>query len=420
MQRMKIILMHYSAPPIVGGVESVLAHQARLISGAGHTVQILAARGEPQSKKIGFLRLPLVDSLDPEILAVKKELDAGRVPPAFAPLVSRLKDQLRPALNQADVLIAHNVCSLNKNLVLTDALHSLYREPGFPRLILWHHDLAWKAPRYLPELHSGHPWDLLRSDWPGAVQVTISASRQRELSNLAGIPPENIRVIPNGILVEDFLKLEEKTIGFIAALDLWKAAPILLVPVRITRRKNLELALTTLARLREVFPDAVMIVTGPVGAHNPENTIYFRELLALRGRLGLDASAFFLAELNDSFLPDSVITDFYRLADALFLPSREEGFGIPVLEAGLTHCPVFCADLPALRELGGDNATYFSAEDEPGHVATLIAGRLRDDPVFQLAEKVRREFNWDRIYRDRIGPLLATVRNGTATQRGEL
>jgi hypothetical protein len=80
----------------------------------------------------------------------------------------------------------------------------------------------------------------------------------------------------------------------------------------------------------------------------------------------------------------------------------------------LTHSPVFCADLPALRELGEENVTYFSSEDEPGHVASLIAGRLRDDPVFQLAEKVRREFNWDRIYRDRIGPLLAEVRNGTA------
>jgi glycosyltransferase involved in cell wall biosynthesis len=417
---MKIVLMHYSAPPIVGGVESVLAHQARLISGAGHTVQILAARGEPQSEKIGFLRLPLVDSLDPEILAVKKALDAGRVPPAFALLVNRLMDQLRPALKQADILIAHNVCSLNKNLVLTDALHKLYREPGFPRLVLWHHDLAWKAPRYLPELHSGHPWDLLRIDWPGAVQVTISASRQQELSDLAGIPLENIRVIPNGILAEDFLKLEEKTIGFVTSLDLFHAAPILLVPVRITRRKNLGLALTTLARLRDVFPDAVMIVTGPVGAHNPENGDYFRELLALRGKLGLDTAAIFLAELDGAFLPDSIIADFYRLADALFLPSREEGFGIPVLEAGLTHRPVFCADLPALRELGGENVTYFSPDDEPGHLASLIAGRLRDDPVFQLAVNVRRKFNWDRIYRDRIEPLLTDVLNGPAVQGGGL
>ena len=33
---MKIALLHYSAPPIVGGVESVLAHHAREMAAAGH------------------------------------------------------------------------------------------------------------------------------------------------------------------------------------------------------------------------------------------------------------------------------------------------------------------------------------------------------------------------------------------------
>ena len=44
----------------------------------------------------------------------------------------------------AEVLVAHNVCSLNKNLPLTAALWELCGEGrGFPRLIRWHHDLAW-------------------------------------------------------------------------------------------------------------------------------------------------------------------------------------------------------------------------------------------------------------------------------------
>jgi hypothetical protein len=35
---MKIALMHYSSPPVVGGVESVLAHHARLMKKDGHDV----------------------------------------------------------------------------------------------------------------------------------------------------------------------------------------------------------------------------------------------------------------------------------------------------------------------------------------------------------------------------------------------
>lgn len=43
---MFIAIMHYAAPPVVGGVESVIASHARLISSAGHQTRILAGRGE--------------------------------------------------------------------------------------------------------------------------------------------------------------------------------------------------------------------------------------------------------------------------------------------------------------------------------------------------------------------------------------
>jgi glycosyltransferase involved in cell wall biosynthesis len=406
---MNIALMHYSVPPVVGGVESVLAHQARLMVSAGHSVRILAARGEPWTEEIDFTRLPLADSLHPDILAVKHELDAGRIPHAFADLADTLAGQIRTAVSRVDVLIAHNVCSLNKNLCLTESLHRLYREPGFPQLILWHHDLAWTTPRYLPELHEGYPWNLLRTDWPGATQVVVSALRQSELAKLLGISPERIHIIPNGVDVAGFLKLEDRTIQFLNRLDLLQAAPILILPVRITPRKNLELALRTLACLRETFPAAVMIVTGPIGAHNPANVEYFHGLLDLRDRLHLKHAANFLAEIQNDFLPDSVIADFYRLADALFLPSREEGFGIPLIEAALSHRPIFCADLPALRELGGESVFYFSPDDEPVDVAGLVVRHLQNDPVSRLAATIRRDFNWNQIYKGKIEPLLESV-----------
>ena len=123
----------------------------------------------------------------------------------------------------------------------------------------------------------------------------------------------------------------------------------------------------------------------------------------------MDSFARFLAELTTEPLPDAVIADCYRLADALFLPSREEGFGISLLEAGLAHRPVFCADLPALRELGDASASFFPPDEEPAKVAALISDRLRNDPVFRMAVKTRREFDWDRIYRGRIEPLLESL-----------
>ena len=85
----KVALLHYSAPPIVGGVESVLGHHARLMADAGHQVQIIAGRGEQTDPRIPLIHLPTADSRHSEILALKAELDAGRLPPKFARLVTR-------------------------------------------------------------------------------------------------------------------------------------------------------------------------------------------------------------------------------------------------------------------------------------------------------------------------------------------
>jgi glycosyltransferase involved in cell wall biosynthesis len=396
-----IALIHYSAPPVVGGVESVLAQHARLMAQAGHTVRILAARGESLSDQIQFIPLPLIDSRHPRVLAAKAQLDRGTVPDDFEPLTSEITHDLQEALTAVDVLIAHNVCSLNKNLMLTAAIQRLDR----PHKILWHHDLAWTTPRYQAELYDGYPWDLLRTDW-GARHVVVSDLRQRELADLLHIPRESIAVVPNGIDQSAFFKLSPITLSLLQQIDLTQAAPILLLPVRLTPRKNIELALRTLAALRRDLPEAILIVTGPLGAHNPANEMYFAKLKDLRAELNLSGAAIFLAELIDSYLPDEVIADFYRLSDALFMPSREEGFGIPVIEAAFSRLPIFCTDIAPLRALGQAEATYFSPDDDPEHVARLIVDRLQRDAVYQLAVRARRSFSWDGIYRDHIAPLL--------------
>ncbi|MBI4770474.1 MAG: glycosyltransferase [Chloroflexi bacterium] len=449
---MNLALLHYSAPPVVGGVERVLAQHARLMADAGHRVRVIAGRGEPFDPRVEFNPLPLADSRHPEVLAVKRQLDAGRVPPDFARLTGQLVEGLSQALANVDLLIAHNVCSLAKNLPLTAALRQLHHRPGAPRLILWHHDLAWTTPRYQDELHAGYPWDLLRTHWPGATHVAVSELRRRELAELLGLAPETfgnrglapetfgnrglapeaIRVIPSGVDAPAFLKLEPETRALVEQLRLLEAEPLLLAPVRITPRKNLELALRILAALRagtrspggaaaargsaspqgtgsgmgSGAPRAMLVVSGPPGPHNPANAEYFARLQALRAELGLEGAAHFLAELSEGYLPDAVIADLYRLADALLMPSREEGFGIPILEAGLSRLPVFCADIPPLRALGGEQASYFSPEADPREVAALIASRLGADRQGQLAARVRREYLWPQVYADRIAPLL--------------
>jgi glycosyltransferase involved in cell wall biosynthesis len=230
--------------------------------------------------------------------------------------------------------------------------------------------------------------------------------RQRELAELFQIDKDDIEVIPNGIDVANFHKLEKQTREHIKQLDLLETSPLLLLPVRITPRKNIELALRVCANLIRSFPDIKLVVTGPLGPHNPANVKYFEKLVALRKELGLEKFVCFLAEITSAYIPDEVVSDFYHLADALFLPSREEGFGIPILEAGLTNLPIFCSDISPLRRLGGSYVTYFSPDGDPEKIANSLADHLSSNPVFRLRTNVRRQYGWEGIYTQHIAPLL--------------
>jgi glycosyltransferase involved in cell wall biosynthesis len=403
---MRIALLHYSSPPIVGGVESVLAHHARLMTKAGHQVTIIVGRGKSFDERISVHVFPRMDSRHPDVMQVKALLDKGNCTPAFDTLRDEIKGELSDELKKYDVLIAHNIASLHKNLPLTAAIQEASKQPDFPKLILWHHDLAWTTPRYKHDMHDGYPWNLLRTPWKGVKQVVISEMRRQELSALLGIDKADIQVIPNGVNLNAFYKLETRTIQIIDQLSLFEANPLFLLPVRLTPRKNIELALRIMAELVNDYPKAMLVITGPEGPHNPANKGYKEKLLHLRDELKLQGIVHFLAESSPGMLPDAVIADFYRLGNALLFPSREEGFGIPIIEAAFSSMPVFCADIQVLRELACEDASYFDPEGDPKEIARLIVNRMESEATSRLSRRVKRSYTWESIYSKFIEPML--------------
>ncbi len=413
---MKIAMLHYSAPPVVGGVEQTIFYHARGLACAGHAVTLIAGSAGACEPQLSLHVIPEAGSRHPDVLAVQAELACGAVPSAFHALRDRLAGSLREVLAGCDALIAHNVFTLHKNLALTAALRLVLDEPrpagatrARLRVIAWHHDLAWTDPQYRPQLHAGYPWELLRSPWPGVRQVTVSGARRAELAALYGLAPDCIEVVPPGVDPALFFRWDPVTAVLVERYALLAAGPLLLLPARLTRRKNIELALRVLAALRQLpaaaGQDARLIVTGPPGPHNPANLEYLRSLVELRRELGLVAAAHFLYESEPS-LPDRVLADLYQLCDALLLPSTQEGFGIPVLEAGLARLPIFCSDLLPLRETGAGSAYFFDPAGDPGAIAALIAGVLDGDRAFRLRRRVLSTYTWSRIVQERILPLL--------------
>jgi len=69
------------------------------------------------------------------------------------------------------------------------------------------------------------------------------------------------------------------------------------------------------------------------------------------------------------YLEEEVLRSVIAGATALVLPSRDEGFGLPLIEAMAAGTPVVCSNLPPLREVAGGHATLVP----PGDVAALAA-----------------------------------------------
>ena len=64
-QRKRIVLIHYTVPPVVGGVETTLAHHARLLAQDGHRVRLIAGRGRAWDSSIEVRCTRLADSRSP-------------------------------------------------------------------------------------------------------------------------------------------------------------------------------------------------------------------------------------------------------------------------------------------------------------------------------------------------------------------
>jgi glycosyltransferase involved in cell wall biosynthesis len=98
---------------------------------------------------------------------------------------------------------------------------------------------------------------------------------------------------------------------------------------------------------------------------------------------------------------DTTYLNLLRSATALVSASRDEGFGLPLVEAMGVGTPLVVSDIPVFREVGGTAATYVAPDDVAGFVRAIRA--LADEATFAAASAASREraehYSWERSAR---------------------
>ena len=98
-------------------------------------------------------------------------------------------------------------------------------------------------------------------------------------------------------------------------------------------------------------------------------------------------------------VPDEDLAAIYSGARALVFPSDDEGFGLPTVEALACGTPVVASDIPVLREVLGDRATFVDGADLEGLLAAAAAAErpAPAPPAWTWADAARA--TW-RVYSD--------------------
>ena len=95
----------------------------------------------------------------------------------------------------------------------------------------------------------------------------------------------------------------------------------------------------------------------------------------------------------------------------MLLPSLQEGFGIPLLEAGLFKLPIVCSDIAPFREVTTGEVCFFSFDDSAENVAQKIMELVNRSPSNRMYRHIIRNYLWDNIYRQKIAPLFERILN---------
>jgi glycosyltransferase involved in cell wall biosynthesis len=246
-------------------------------------------------------------------------------------------------------------------------------ETGFP-YVMAIHDLQHRLQPQFPEVSANGTWEkreyIFRNGTRYATLLLADSEIGKEdILNCYGpygVTPDRVKILPflpAYYLATDISQSERQRVRTAYHLP----ERYLFYPAQFWPHKNHTRIVQALGLLKQEHGLKMPVVfCGSYDGEIRERT--FREVMALRSQLGLEAEILYLGRA-----PDGDMSGLYAGAAALVMPTYFGPTNIPVLEAWAFGCPVITSDIRGIREQVGDAALLV----DPTSVEAIADGIYR-------------------------------------------
>ena len=213
--------------------------------------------------------------------------------------------------------------------------------------------------------------------------IAISNSGADDVVAHLRVPRERIDVVPLGPGVQERVAATPEA-ALRERLGLG-AGPIVLAVSAKKAHKNLLRLVEAMRIVSEREPTAMLVLPGQPTEHE-------QELRARAAEWGLAANVVF-----PPYVEAADLEGLYAAAACFVLPSLNEGFGLPILEAMRRGVPVACSNVSAMPEVAGDAARYFDprrVEDIAAALLDLLGDQALASRLVAAGRERARGFSW--------------------------
>jgi glycosyltransferase involved in cell wall biosynthesis len=214
--------------------------------------------------------------------------------------------------------------------------------------------------------------------------ITVSRSVKTRLVDELKVPGDKIRVIYNG--VDPSFRPGEKAAARSDFGEILPSGKILLAIGNNRPHKNLRTLVQAFESATGALPSDWKLMLIAEGAGELIERTKIPERIVGRDRVS-----------------EEQLRLIYRAADAFIMPSLNEGFGLPIIEAMASGLPVLCSDIEVFREVAGENAQYFNPRSATDMARTIVEALNAPQCLQSLADggKMRASlFSWESCGRE--------------------